>query len=104
MLMQPGEAEDVLLLENLKGGGRDRSCRRPRSSMSQVVLLGIVCFCVPGTWNAVTSMAGGIRARSHRLASAATASYPNIEPGGLGGNAHIKTFGFVHSMFGGGVQ
>ena len=29
--------------------------------MSQVVLLGIVCFCVPGTWNAVTSMAGGIR-------------------------------------------
>ena len=61
MLMQPGETEDVLLLENLKGGGRGRSCRRPRSSMSQVVLLGIVCFCVPGTWNAVTSMAGGIR-------------------------------------------
>ena len=38
------------------------------------------------------------------FASAATASYLNIEPGGLGGNAHIRTFGFVHSIFGGGMQ
>ena len=30
------------------------------SSLSQVVLLSCVCFCVPGMWNSITSMAGGI--------------------------------------------
>lgn len=31
-----------------------------KSSLSQVVLLSCVCFCVPGMWNSITSMAGGI--------------------------------------------
>ena len=28
-----------------------------KSSLSQVVLLSCVCFCVPGMWNSITSMA-----------------------------------------------
>lgn len=34
-----------------------RGCRSVRA---QTLLLGFVCFCVPGMWNAITSMAGGI--------------------------------------------
>ena len=39
---------------------------------TQTALLGLVCFCVPGMWNSITSMAGGISDTG--VASAATAS------------------------------
>jgi len=31
-----------------------------RSALAQVVLIGFICFCCPGIYNAVTAMAGGI--------------------------------------------
>ena len=31
-----------------------------RTTTAQVVLLGIIFFCIPGMYNAVTSMAGGV--------------------------------------------
>eukprot|EP01065_Artemidia_motanka_P000418 TRINITY_DN10188_c1_g4_i1.p1 TRINITY_DN10188_c1_g4~~TRINITY_DN10188_c1_g4_i1.p1 ORF type:complete len:468 (+),score=134.17 TRINITY_DN10188_c1_g4_i1:100-1503(+) len=40
-----------------------------RRALSQVVLVGFVCFCCPGMYNAVTSMAGGI---DQQVASNAT--------------------------------
>eukprot|EP00966_Prymnesium_polylepis_P149584 3455678-Prymnesium_polylepis.1 len=41
-------------------------------ALTQTVLLGLVCFCVPGMWNSITSMAGGISDKG--VSSAATAS------------------------------
>ena len=35
---------------------------------TQASLLGLVCFCVPGMWNSITSMAGGITDTSHDAA------------------------------------
>lgn len=42
------------------------------SAKAQTVLLGFICFCVPGMWNSITSMAGGISDTA--VASRATAS------------------------------
>ena len=38
----------------------------------QTILLGVIFFCVPGMWNAITSMAGGLDSPS--MAGAATAA------------------------------
>ena len=46
-------------------------CAR-RSGQAQTVLLGVIFFCVPGMWNAITSMAGGLDSPS--MAGAATAA------------------------------
>ena len=43
-----------------------------RSARVQAVLLGLVFFCVPGMWNSITSMAGGLT--DPTAASAATAA------------------------------
>lgn len=44
---------------------------KTRSALSQVLLLGAICFCVPGMWNSITSMAGGIEDQA--VVSTATA-------------------------------
>ena len=41
------------------------------SAKVQVVLLGLVCFCVPGAWNSITSMAGGLEDTSTTSAAVA---------------------------------
>ena len=46
---------------------------RYRTGTAQTVLLGLVFFCVPGMWNSITSMAGGLGdARTSSMATAAT--------------------------------
>jgi hypothetical protein len=47
------------------------SRRWRHSGMAQTILLGTIFFCVPGMWNAITSMAGGLD--DARVASQATA-------------------------------
>ena len=39
---------------------------------AQTILLGLIFFCVPGMWNSITSMAGGID--DPTISSAATAT------------------------------
>jgi len=43
-------------LDNRAASGR----KRWHSASTQVALLGLICFCCPGMWNSITSMAGGI--------------------------------------------
>jgi MFS family permease len=44
---------------------------RRSPAIGQTVLLGLVCFCVPGMWNSITAMAGGVQ--DPAVSSAATA-------------------------------
>merc|ERR550537_1714456 len=58
-------------LDNANKPLRGEASVRRSSAAGQTVLLGLVCFCVPGMWNSITAMAGGVH--DPRISSAATA-------------------------------
>ena len=78
VLVQPVSARrSCSRTPRVRGAPRTRLLIMPptryRTGTAQTVLLGLVFFCVPGMWNSITSMAGGLGdARTSSMATAAT--------------------------------
>ncbi|OMJ12578.1 UNC93-like protein 2 [Smittium culicis] len=69
----------------------------------QVSLIGIICFCLPGMYNALNSMGGGGQVDSSTASKANTAVYATFALFGIIGAAIINQFNIRLSMFASGL-
>ncbi|KAI8870656.1 MFS general substrate transporter [Ramicandelaber brevisporus] len=66
---------------------------RYRSPLTQVIILGFVCFCCPGMFNALNGMGGGGQVNSKFSDNALTALYSTFVVFGLLGGGIVNIFG-----------
>ncbi|OMH85529.1 UNC93-like protein 2 [Zancudomyces culisetae] len=69
-----------------------------RSALTQVVILGFICFCCPGMFNALNSMGGGGQIDSSTGSKANTALYVTFTIFGLLGGAIVNIIGVRLSL------
>ncbi|KAH0465127.1 hypothetical protein IEQ34_005230 [Dendrobium chrysotoxum] len=69
------------------------SCFRFNSPLVQVCLIGLVCFCCPGMFNALSGMGGGGQVEHSAANNANTALYTTFTVFGLLGDGFYNVLG-----------
>ncbi|OLY78462.1 UNC93-like protein 2 [Smittium mucronatum] len=70
-----------------------------RSSFFQIIMVGFICFCVPGMFNALNAMGGGGQVDATTGSKANTALYTTFSVFGLLGGGIVNILGIRVTMF-----